>query len=81
MNGSFCLSALEEALAHFGKPDIFNTDQGSQFTSASFTGTLAAAGVRISMTVAGAGWTTYSSSGCGARSSTRTSISTAEISN
>ena len=33
----------------FGKPDIFNTDQGSQFTSAAFTGTLAAAGVRISM--------------------------------
>jgi len=49
MDGSFCASALEEALARFGKPDIFNTDQGSQFTSAAFTGTLAAAGVRISM--------------------------------
>ena len=49
MDGSFCVSALEEALARFGKPDIFNTDQGSQFTSAAFTGTLAAAGVRISM--------------------------------
>ena len=46
---SFCVSALEEALARFGKPDIFNTDQGSQFTSAAFTGTLAAAGIRISM--------------------------------
>ncbi len=45
----FCVSALEEALARFGKPDIFNTDQGSQFTSAAFTGTLATAGVRISM--------------------------------
>jgi putative transposase len=44
MDGSFCVSALEEALARFGKPDIFNTDQGSQFTSAAFTGTLAAAG-------------------------------------
>jgi putative transposase len=49
MDVSFCVSALEEALARFGKPDIFNTDQGSQFTSAAFTGTLAAAGVRISM--------------------------------
>jgi putative transposase len=37
------LSALEEALARFGKPEIFNTDQGSQFTSATFTGTLVAA--------------------------------------
>jgi transposase InsO family protein len=46
---SFCVSALEEALARFGKPDIFNTDQGSQFTSAAFTGTLAGAGVRTSM--------------------------------
>jgi putative transposase len=49
MDVSFCVGALEEALARFGKPDIFNTDQGSQFTSATFTGTLAAAGVRISM--------------------------------
>jgi putative transposase len=49
MDVSFCVAALEEALACFGKPEIFNTDQGSQFTSAAFTGTLAAAGVRISM--------------------------------
>jgi putative transposase len=49
MDVSFCVSALEEALARFGTPDIFNTDQGSQFTSAAFTGTLADAGVRISM--------------------------------
>jgi len=49
MDVSFCVSALEEALARFGKPDIFNTDQGSQFTSGVFTGTLAAAGIRISM--------------------------------
>ncbi|MBH5373156.1 transposase family protein [Bradyrhizobium sp. CNPSo 4016] len=39
----------KRALARFGRPEIFNTDQGSQFTSAAFTGTLAAAGVRISM--------------------------------
>jgi len=49
MDASFCVAALEEALARFGKPDIFNTDQGSQFTSVAFIGTLAAAGIRISM--------------------------------
>ena len=49
MDVSFCVAALEAALARFGRPAIFNTDQGSQFTSAAFTGTLAAAGVRISM--------------------------------
>jgi len=49
MDASFCIAALEEALSRFGRPDIFNTDQGSQFTSAAFTGALAAAGVRISM--------------------------------
>jgi putative transposase len=49
MDVSFCVSALEEALARFGTPAIFNTDQGSQFTSSAFTGVLIAAGVRISM--------------------------------
>jgi len=49
MDASFCVSALEEALARFGTPEIFNTDQGSPFTSAAFTGTLAAAGIKISM--------------------------------
>ena len=49
MDTSFCVAALEEALARFGRPDIFNTDQGSQFTSAAFTGVLIAAGMRISM--------------------------------
>ena len=49
MEASFCVSALEEALARFGRPEIFNTDQGSQFTSVAFTGTLAAAGIKISM--------------------------------
>ena len=49
MDVSFCVGALEEALARFGKPEIFNTDQGSQFTSAAFTGTLAASGIEISM--------------------------------
>ena len=45
----FCLEALEEALGWFGRPEIFNTDQGSQFTSPRFTGVLQQAGVRISM--------------------------------
>jgi putative transposase len=49
MDVSFCISALEEALSRFGKPEIFNTDQGAQFTSAIFTGRLAAEGIRISM--------------------------------
>ena len=49
MDVSFCVSALEEALAHFGTPEIFNTDQGSQFTSLAFTGVLERAGIRISM--------------------------------
>ena len=49
MDASFCVSALEEALTRFGTPEIFNTDQGSQFTSAAFTGMLTAAGIRISM--------------------------------
>ena len=39
MDAVFCVAALEEALARYGKPEIFNTDQGSQFTSAAFTGT------------------------------------------
>jgi putative transposase len=49
MDVSFCVDALDEALARFGRPDIFNTDQGSQFTSAVFTGRLASAGIKISM--------------------------------
>jgi putative transposase len=49
MDVSFCVSALTEALACFGKPEIFNTDQGSQFTSLAFTGTLEQAGIHISM--------------------------------
>jgi putative transposase len=48
MEGGFCLDALEEALGQ-AKPDIFNSDQGAQFTSLEFTGRLAAAGIRISM--------------------------------
>ncbi len=49
MDADFCVAALEEAIARFGRPDIFNTDQGSQFTSFAFTNTLRDAGIRISM--------------------------------
>ena len=49
MDTSFCVNALEDALARFGRPEIFNSDQGSQFTSAVFTDKLRAAGIRISM--------------------------------
>jgi putative transposase len=49
MDVEFCLEALDEALARFGRPEIFNSDQGSQFTSPRFTGVLQRAGVRISM--------------------------------
>jgi putative transposase len=48
LDGSFCLEMLEEALRS-GKPEVFNTDQGVQFTAASFTGRLEAAGVAVSM--------------------------------
>ena len=49
LDARFCVEALEEALARYGRPEIFNTDQGSQFTSFEFTGTLRDAGVMISM--------------------------------
>jgi|TARA_R100000501_G_scaffold6292_1_gene13765 putative transposase len=49
MDAGFCVEALEEALARYGKPEIFNTDQGSQFTSDAFTGVLRDADIRISM--------------------------------
>jgi putative transposase len=48
LDGSFCVELLEEALSH-GHPDIFNTDQGSQFTAVSFTNRLESAGVQVSM--------------------------------
>ncbi|MCP4546795.1 MAG: IS3 family transposase [bacterium] len=49
MDTGFCVEAVEEALALYGAPEIFNTDQGSQFTSDDFTGVLKAAKVKISM--------------------------------
>ena len=49
MTSEFCVEALDEALARFGTPKIFNTDQGSQFTDDDFTAPLLAKGVRVSM--------------------------------
>jgi len=54
METDFCIEAVEEAMARYGKPDIFNTDQGSQFTSSAFTGLLKQHGIRISMDGQGA---------------------------
>jgi putative transposase len=45
----FCLESLEEAIGIYGKPDIFNTDQGAQYTSQAFTGSLEKNGIQISM--------------------------------
>ena len=49
LDTSFCVEALEEALQRFGTPEIFNTDQGAQFTSEAFTDVLKDKGVAISM--------------------------------
>jgi len=49
MDAGFCIEALKEALHRYSKPEIFNTDQGSQFTSADFTGVLLENGIAISM--------------------------------
>jgi putative transposase len=52
---SGCGTMLEDALARHGKPEIFNTDQGSQFTGAAFTGLLASNGISISISMDGKG--------------------------
>ncbi len=54
MEAAFCVETLEDALARHGKPEIFNTDQGSQFTGTAFTGLLASHGIAISMDGKGA---------------------------
>src|SRR5258705_755548 len=54
MEAAFCVETLDDALARHGKPDIFNTDQGSQFTGAAFTGALLKNGIAISMDGKGA---------------------------
>ena len=66
MDTEFCLAALAEALESYGIPEIFNTDQGSQFTSIAFTGLLETAGIRCSMDGRGRcmdkGYTSYCTS-------------------
>jgi putative transposase len=49
LDASFCVAAVQEALDRYGPPEIFNTDQGCQFTSAEFTGLLLAHGIKLSM--------------------------------
>jgi putative transposase len=49
LEAAFCIEALEEALARYGRPEIFNTDQGSQFTSSGFTDVLVKNSIAISM--------------------------------
>ena len=74
MDTSFCVAALEEAVGN-GRPEIFNTDQGAQFTSEAFTQTLQEQGGSRSAWMVRVGtWTTSSWSGCGGASSTRRCI-------
>lgn len=71
MEPAFCIEALEEALARHGRPEVFNTVQGGQFTSLEFTSVLMAAGVGISMDGKGAWRDMCSSRGSGERSNTK----------
>ena len=66
LDGWFCLDMLEEALSK-GRPEVFNTDQGVQFTSQAWTGRVENAGVAVSMDGKGRCWTTSSWSVCGGR--------------
>ena len=54
MDAAFCVETLEDALARHGKPEVFNTDQGSQFTGTAFIGVLVSNGITISMDGKGA---------------------------
>ncbi len=74
LDAGFCVEALEEARTRHGQPEIFNTDQGSQFTGFAFTGRLRAAGVQISRPGPVHGQHLHRA--CGAPSNTRLSICT-----
>ena len=65
LDADFCVEAVE-AHWRYGRPEIFNTDQGAQFTSDDFTGDLARPASASAWTARAAAWTTSSSSGCGA---------------
>lgn len=73
VEAAFCIEAVEEALARYGKPDIFNTDQGSQFTSMDFTAVLKKAEIVISMDGKGAWRDNVFVERLGVRSNTRRS--------
>ena len=75
LDSSFCVEAWHEALDRYGSPEIFNTDQGSQFTSLAFTDGLTGRwDPHLIWTARAAGWITSSSSGCGVRSNMSRSI-------
>jgi len=74
MEAAFCVETLKDALARHGKPEISNTDQGSQFTGSAFTGVLTNNGIAISMDGKGAWRIMSSSSDCGAASNMRRCI-------
>ena len=76
MEADFCVEALAEAIGLYGTPEIFNTDQGAQFTSETFTGFLQSHGVAISMKGRCGVSTIYPKSDCGGHSSTTTSTFT-----
>ena len=71
LEADFCIEAVEEALARHGAPEIFNTDQGSQFTSTDFINVLASRKIKISMDGKGRGATTFSWSASGEPSNTK----------
>ena len=74
LESGFCVDGLEEALQIYGIPEIFNTDQGCQFTAEAFTGILKAHGIAISMDRRGEPWITCVWNGSGGASRTKTSI-------
>jgi len=65
MEADFCVEALQDAIARHGPPEIFNTDQGVQFTSADFLDELESRGIGSAWMGKGVSWTTSLSSGCG----------------
>src|SRR5262249_40557743 len=75
MEAAFCVETLEDALARHGKPEIFNTDRGSQFTGAAFTGVVIRNAIAISMDGMGAWRGNAFVERCGVASSTRRCIS------
>ena len=77
LDAAFCVECLEETLLRHEKPDIFNSDQGCQFTSAAFTDVLKREGIQISMDGRGRALDNTSSNGSGAASSMKMSISRA----